>query len=142
MERRPPEPAWILYDGLCALCDRAVVWLLRRDRRGALRFAPLQGETATRVRARHPALPPLDETLLLVERPESPAERVRVRSDAALAILARLGGIWRLAVLLRVVPRPLRDAAYRGLARRRKRWFGELSACRVPGEEERARFLP
>jgi predicted DCC family thiol-disulfide oxidoreductase YuxK len=140
-----PEPAWILYDGLCGLCDRWVRWLLARDRRAAFRFAPLQGATAAEVRARHPelnpALPPPDETVILVERPESAGERVRVRSDAALAIVARLGGLWRLAALLRAVPRPLRDAAYRCIARRRKRWFGVLPACRRPAAAERARFL-
>ena len=139
--RRLPE-AWILYDGLCGLCDRSAAWVLARDRRGAFRFAPLQGETAEAVRSRHPALPPLDETMVLVEAPDTPAERGRVRSDAALEIPVRLGGLWRLATILRVVPRPLRDAAYRLVARRRKRWFGELASCRVPSEAERARFLP
>jgi predicted DCC family thiol-disulfide oxidoreductase YuxK len=124
------------------MCDRWVAWLLPRDRRGAFRFTPLQGETAARVRARHPTLPPLDETMVLVEAPESPAERVRVRSDAALAILAGVGGGWRVAAALgRLVPPPLRDAVYRFVARRRKTWFGELAACRVPSPAERARFL-
>jgi predicted DCC family thiol-disulfide oxidoreductase YuxK len=136
------EPAWILYDGVCGLCDRSVRWLLARDLRGAFRFAPLQGATAARVRSRHPALPPIDETMVLVESPESEAERVRVRSDAALAILARLGGGWQLlAALGRLVPPPLRDAVYRFVARRRKRWFGELTACKVPAAAERERFL-
>ena len=133
---------WVLYDGVCGLCDRGVAWLVRHDRRGALRFAPLQGETAAAVRARHPALPPLDETMIFVEAPGTPAERVRVRSDSALAIVARLGGGWRLvAALGRIVPPPLRDSVYRFVARRRKRWFGELATCRIPSAEERARFL-
>jgi predicted DCC family thiol-disulfide oxidoreductase YuxK len=118
-----------------------VVFLLARDRRGALRFAPLQGVKAADLGARHPKLPPLDETMVLVEAPESAAERVRVRSDAALAILARLGGPWRLAAVLRIFPAPLRDAVYRFVARRRKRWFGELDACRVPSADDRTRFL-
>jgi len=141
MVRSQRGSAWILYDGLCGLCDRSVAWVLARDRRGAFRFAALQGEHAARVRDRHPTLPPLDETMVLVEAPETPGERVRVRSDAALAIVAGLGGLWRLAALLRVVPGPLRDAAYRFFARRRKRWFGELAACRVPTPEQRRRFL-
>jgi len=136
-----PPPAWVLYDGLCGLCDASVRFLLARDRAGRLRFAPLQGPTAAAVRARHPALPPLDETILLVDSPRTPAERVRVRSDAALAALGRLGGGWRLAGLLRAVPRPLRDAVYRFVARRRTRWFGRLDACRVPSAEQRRRFL-
>jgi predicted DCC family thiol-disulfide oxidoreductase YuxK len=123
------------------MCDASVRWLLARDRRGALAFAPLEGEVAAAVRARHPELPPVDETVVLVESPETPAERVRVRSDAALAIVARLGGAWRATALLRLVPRPLRDLVYRFVARRRFAWFGRLEACRIPTPEERARFL-
>lgn len=134
-------PAWVLYDGECGLCDRSVRFLLPRDRRERLRFAPLQGERAAALRRRHPALPPLDETFLLVEDPERPAERVRLRSDGALRALELLGGPWNLVKLLRIVPAPLRDAVYRFVARRRTRWFGRLESCRLPSAAERRRFL-
>jgi predicted DCC family thiol-disulfide oxidoreductase YuxK len=123
------------------MCDAAVRWLLARDRRGALRFAPLEGAVAAAVRSRHPGLPPIDETMVLVEAPESPDERVRVRSDAALAILARLGGLWRATTVFRLVPPVVRDLLYRFVARRRLAWFGRLDACRIPTPAERARFL-
>ena len=134
-------PAWVLFDGECNLCDRSVQWLLRHDRKAALRFGALEGGAGGEVRARHPRLPSADETIVLVESPGTPEERVRVRSDAALAILARLGGGWRLATLLRIVPRPLRDLVYGAVAKRRRRWFGRLPACRIPTPEERSRFL-
>jgi len=131
----------VLYDGLCGLCDRSVQFLLRHDSGARLRFATLQGGIGAAVRRRHPVLPPIDETILLVEAPETAAERVRVLSDAALAAIARLGGAWRLAAALRLVPRPLRDAVYGFVARRRTRWFGRLDACRIATPEERSRFL-
>ena len=136
-----PTPDWVLYDGLCGLCDRAVVFLLKRDRTGRLRFGALQGKSAAAVRLRHPDLPPADETFVLVARPDSVDERVRVRSDAALTALAHLGGLYRLATVLKVIPRPLRDALYSAVARRRTRWFGRLDTCRVPTPAERVRFL-
>lgn len=134
-------PAWVLFDGRCGLCDASVRWLIRRDRRRALRFAPLEGAAAAGVRARHPDLPDADETMVLVEGPGTGSERVRVRSDAALAILARLGGVWRMAALFRVVPPSVRDLSYRFVARRRTRWFGRLETCRIPTADERSRFL-
>jgi len=140
---RAAAPAWVLFDGLCNLCDGWVRWLVTHDRRRALRYGPLQGESAAALRARHPELPSGDETVLLVEAPGTPAERVRWRSRAALATLARLGGGWRLlATLLRLVPRAVADAVYRFVARRRIRWFGRRAACRVPTAEERELFLP
>ena len=131
----------MLFDGECGFCDASVQWLLARDRRGRYLFGALQGASAKAVRLRHPELPPADETMLLVEAPSTPAERVWTRSDAGLRILAGLGGYWRLAALARAIPRPLRDAAYRFVARRRIRWFGRLESCRIPGPAERERFL-
>lgn len=135
------EVAWVLFDGRCGLCDAAVRWLLARDSRAALRFAALEGRVAAAVRARHPGLPAADETLLLVESPGTAAERVRVRSRAAIASVARLGDGFRAAALLLAVPSFLRDPLYRFVARRRTRWCGRLPACRVPGPAERERFL-
>jgi predicted DCC family thiol-disulfide oxidoreductase YuxK len=138
---REARPSWILFDGECGLCDAVVVWVLRHDREGSFRYGALQGAAAARVRARHPGLPSPDETMMLVESPETPAERVRTRSDAALAIVAGLGGAWRLVAALRLVPRPIRDALYGFVARRRRRWFGRRDACRVPTAGERELFL-
>ena len=128
--------AIIYYDGLCGLCDRFVQFVLRRDRAARYRFAPLQGSTA---RERVPSTldPETSQTVILDD-----GGRFRVRSDAVLAILTGLGGAWRLAGSLRMVPRPLRDAVYDLVARHRSRWFGRRAECRVPEPAQRDRFLP
>lgn len=126
----------VYFDGLCGLCDRFVRFVVARDRRGRYRFAPLQGTTA---RSRLPSHlnPEASQTVILED-----AGRFRVRSDAALRVVAGLGGAWRAAALLLVIPRPLRDAVYDWIARHRFRWFGRRQECRVPGPDERERFLP
>jgi predicted DCC family thiol-disulfide oxidoreductase YuxK len=43
--------------------------------------------------------------------------------------------------VLRLVPRMMRDPAYRWLARNRYRWFGRSDACWLPAPEHAARFL-
>jgi len=147
-----PEPAppvspvagpLVLYDGHCGLCDRSVRWLIDRDPRAVLRFAPLQGETAAPILVRHGVDSSREfSTMLVVENLGGPNERLRSRSDGALAALSLLGGTWRaLAVVARWVPRWLRDRAYDFVARRRFRWFGRLEACRIPTAAERARFM-
>lgn len=137
----PAQPAWVLYDGTCGLCDRSVQWLLRRDRRAALRFARLEGPIGEEVRARHPRLPDAEETLLLVVSPRGIDERVYCRSAAAVRAVASLGGRFGGVKLLLLVPPALRDALYSWVARNRRRWFGRLESCRVPTPEERSRFL-
>ena len=126
----------VYFDGLCNLCDGFVRFLLAHDRRRRYRFAPLQGETArSRLEGRFTGE---ELATVVLEEPK----RFRVRSDAALAITSGLGGVWRLAALLRVVPRPLRDALYDHVARKRFEWYGRRDACRVPTPEEQDRFLP
>lgn len=134
-------PDLVLYDGGCGLCHRSVAFLARRDRDGTrFVFAPLGGKTAAArvMETDAGAFPPGTVVVLSADG------RVLVRSDAALHALSRLGGLWRaLAATFRAVPRPLRDAVYRLVARLRRRLFPPPSgACpRLPaGLAER--FLP
>ena len=66
---------------------------------------------------------------------------VHVRSTAALRVLRGLGLPYSLLYPFIVVPRPIRDAVYDGIAARRYRWFGRSEECRIPTPEERERFL-
>jgi predicted DCC family thiol-disulfide oxidoreductase YuxK len=131
----PAPPVVVYFDGVCGLCNRFVDLLLRQDRKGRLLFAPLQGETA---RARLPGLLSAGlDTVVLVD-----ASGTHTRSEAILRTLTALGGLWRLAGLLRLVPRGWRDGLYDAITRRRYRWFGKRPDCRLPTAEERTRFLP
>ncbi len=133
---RGVHPPVIYYDGHCGFCDRAVQWVLRRDRQRIFRFAPLQGPTAAG-RFGEPEGNAEGWTLLLEDE-----AGVHERSDAALRIMARLGGLYTAARVLLWVPRGLRDGVYRWFARNRYRWFGTVDACRIPSSEERELFLP
>jgi len=134
----PVDPARhpvLFFDGVCGLCDRTVTQLLRQDRAGVLRFAPLQGETAARL------LPEEDvkglASVVLID-----GAGTHRRSDAIVRVLGHLGGRSRVyAGLLRAVPRPVRDLGYRFVARARYRVFGKKDVCRMPTAEERGRFL-
>lgn len=124
----------LYFDGVCGLCNRFVDWLIRHDREGRLRYAPLQGRAAA---ARLPAADIAGLTTVVLERDG----HVSRRSTAAIEAMASLGGPWRAASLLKAVPRPLRDAVYDRVARRRYGWFGRREACRLPTEAERPLFL-
>jgi predicted DCC family thiol-disulfide oxidoreductase YuxK len=130
----------LLYDGVCGFCDATVQFIIDRDRRGEMRFAPLQGEFAADVLQRHPELKTVD-SLILVERTSSGVERISTRSEAVVRIGEYLGHGWGAARLLRIVPRFLRDAGYDLFARFRYRLFGRLDSCPVPAPAVRARFI-
>lgn len=134
MSREPR--AIILFDSLCVLCSANAQFVLRRDRRAHFLLASLQSEAGTALCRRFGIDPADPETLILVE-----GDRARRDSDAVLAIYRGLGWPWRLLTALRIVPRPVRDAAYRWVARNRYRLFGRRAACWAPAERWRERML-
>ncbi|MFT3762093.1 MAG: thiol-disulfide oxidoreductase DCC family protein [Pseudoxanthomonas sp.] len=128
--------AIVVFDGVCALCNGWVDFLLERDRRRRYRFAAMQSD-AGRVLLREHGLDPDDlvSFLLLDER------GAHTDTDAIVRVLSGLGGAWRIAAMGRLAPRFVRDPLYRLVARNRYRWFGRHDACRIPGPSERDRFL-
>jgi predicted DCC family thiol-disulfide oxidoreductase YuxK len=132
----PTPRAIILFDGVCNLCNGAVRFIIERDPHAQFAFAPLQSAAARALLEKHGAPTPLPDSMVLIE-----GGRVYVRSAAVLRIARGLGFPWRLAYALAAVPRPLRDWAYRLIARSRYRWFGKSESCMVPTPELRARFL-
>ena len=130
----------VLFDGVCAFCDRTVRWLMQRDPAGRLRYAPLQGETAADLRERHREIPDDVDTLVYVEVVGG-RQRVHLRSRAIFALCAELQPAPGWLPWVAWLPAPLADLGYRLFISQRYRLFGKLDACRVPGEAERARFL-
>lgn len=137
----PAAPTVVLFDGLCGLCSGFVRFALRRDRRAALRFAPLQGPAAARLLEGEPAGADDRSTVVVVVSPGTPEQRLLRRSAATLYVCEELGGAWRLAALLLLVPAFVRDFVYDRVARARHRLSGRLDACMVPDERDRARFI-
>lgn len=130
----------LLYDGVCGVCNAAVRTILRFDPHGTLRFAALDSDFALQVFARHPAVKDVD-SVVFVDEPEQPGERVAVRSAAALRVVDYLGGPWKVLTAARVIPAPLRDWLYDRIAGVRYRIFGKYDTCPLPPPEVRARFL-
>lgn len=145
----PHDPAAIiLFDGLCAFCDGSVQLLMRLDRRQRLRFAPLQSEAGQHLLERFEVPPETDSIVVipladpLRDLANSPGQQTALtESDAAIAIARLLGLPWSLAVVFKIIPRPLRDGLYRFIARHRYRLVGRREACRVPTPRQRAVVL-
>lgn len=138
------KPVVLLFDGECGFCQWSVRFVVRRDLEGVFRYAPLASPQGRALLAAAGTPDPgsggagpsgPEETVVLVDQ-----DRVHLRSDAVVEVLRRLPR-WRLvAALLRWVPRPLRDAGYRGVARIRRRLFPPPLACPLPDPELRARL--
>jgi len=128
--------AIIVFDGVCALCNGWVDFLLARDRRQRYRFAAMQSPAGRRLLATHGLDPDDPASFLLLD-----GQGAQTDTDAITRVLSGLGGGWRIAALARLLPRAIRDRLYRIVARNRYRLFGRRDACRMPDPSQQHRFL-
>ena len=126
----------LLYDGHCALCNSWVRWVLKHDRDAVFRFAALQSDFAGELLAKHGIDSNQRATIVVVEN-----DHALTRSDAALAVIARMPGFWKYLRFARYCPRLLRDSIYSYIARNRFRWFPRYESCPLPPVAHRDRFV-
>lgn len=131
----------LLFDGHCGLCDAAVQWILNRDVSGVFRMAPLHGETAAEILARHPDLPDQLDSLILVEVVNG-REVLHWESRSVTRAARHLPAPWSLLRLFGGIPVWIADPMYRWMARNRTKFMGRKEVCRMPSSDEMGRILP
>ncbi|WP_342410491.1 thiol-disulfide oxidoreductase DCC family protein [Paenibacillus sp. FSL R10-2778] len=126
----------VLIDGVCHLCQRVVRFIIPRDPDAKFLFAPLQNEIAAKLMKESGLQPGQLNTVILLENGVYYTE-----SAAVLRIARKLRFPWPAAYVFILVPRPLRNALYRYVAKNRYRWFGRDEQCMLPTPEIKRRFL-
>jgi predicted DCC family thiol-disulfide oxidoreductase YuxK len=139
-----PDPSIpvLLYDGECGLCNGVVRFLLRHDPAGRLHFASLQSAPG-QAYLKAQGLPTADfGTLVFVPDWNDPSPGAfLLRTSGALAAFAELGGAWRAAAWLRVIPAFLRDPFYTLVSRTRYAIFGKYRPRPLADPSWEKRFL-
>jgi predicted DCC family thiol-disulfide oxidoreductase YuxK len=126
----------ILFDGVCNFCNGAVNFVIKKDKKSALKFAPLQSTEAHVLLASYD-VPSADmKTFIFIENGRS-----YIRSAAALRVCRYLNSFWPLMYGFIIIPKFIRDGIYNQIAKNRYRWFGKKEVCMVPTPEVRSRFL-
>jgi predicted DCC family thiol-disulfide oxidoreductase YuxK len=133
---RPTAHGVVLFDGTCAFCERAVVFIARRDPRGYFRFGASQTPRAAALLAEHGLTRDTARSIILLE-----GGQAYLRSTATLRIAARLPAPWSWFRAGLAVPRPIRDGLYRIVAAIRHRLAGRSNACEVPPPDIRERII-
>ncbi len=128
------ESPFVLFDGVCNLCNGTVKTIVRFDRKGQFHFASLQSEYAQALIERH-ELQDFPESVILFY-----GGKCYYKSDAVMKMATLLGFPYSLLVVGKVLPRAWRDAIYDLVARNRYRWFGKRESCMLPDENLRKRF--
>jgi predicted DCC family thiol-disulfide oxidoreductase YuxK len=131
----PGQPI-ILFDGVCNLCNSAVNFVIKRDKKFILKFATLQSNLAKDLLATH-HLPANElESFVFIEN-----NKIDTRSTAALKVCKHLSGLWPLMYGFIIVPKFIRDGIYNWISKNRYQWFGIRDECMMPTPDLRARFL-
>jgi predicted DCC family thiol-disulfide oxidoreductase YuxK len=131
----------VLYDGVCALCNGLVQFLLTHDRRRIFRFASLQSPMGQAIVKRFGGNPKDLTSFYLVANYRADNARALTRSRAALFVMSELGWPWKFARVVDVLPTAILDRAYDLVARTRYRIFGRYDQCLAPRPEFRDRFV-
>ena len=126
----------ILFDGVCNFCNSAVNFVIKRDKKKTIVFAPLQ-TTAGQVLLQQYNLPADDmQSFVFIDN-----GKAYTRSTAALKVCPYLRRLWPLCYVFIIVPKFIRDGIYNWIAKNRYKWFGVRDQCMIPTPEVKARFL-
>lgn len=126
----------ILFDGVCNLCNSAVLFVIKHDLNENFLFASLQGEVGQQILTKYNLpLQQLNSFVLLQD------DKIYLKSSAALQVAQQLDGVWKCFYIFNIVPKFIRDGIYSWIAKNRYRWFGKKDACIIPSPHLQQRFL-
>lgn len=126
----------ILFDGICNFCNGAVQFVLKRDRKKRILFAPMQSDAAKTLLKKYGLEVNEFSSFVFIEN-----GKAYTRSTAALRVCRYLRLLWPLCYGAIIVPPFIRNGIYDWVARHRYKWFGVRTSCMIPTPEIRERFL-
>ena len=133
----PENKKLILFDGVCNLCNEAVLNIIKQDKKDIFLFKALQSNTGKNI---------INELGIDTSKIDSivlyiPGEDYFIKSEAAFKIANEFYGIWKLIQVFRIFPVFFNDFFYDFIARNRYRWFGKKEECMIPTEKLNSKFL-
>ena len=135
-DKSSPITPVILFDGVCNFCNSSVNFVIKRDRKQRIKFAPLQTDIG-KCLVQEFGLPADDlQSFIFIEK-----GLLYKKSTSALKVCKYLNGLWPLCYGFIIIPVFIRDGVYDFIAKRRYKWFGRKEECIVPSMEIRSRFL-
>lgn len=133
----PERKKIILFDGVCNLCDNAVQYVIKHDKKDIFRFVALQSDLGKEILNHLKIDPSKTDSIILYE----PGVAYFYKSDAALEILNELGGLLKWSIIFKMIPSSLRNPIYDYVAKNRYKWYGKKDACIIPTPDLKAKFL-
>lgn len=127
----------ILFDGVCNLCNDAVIKVIKYDKKNTFLFTALQSEAAQKILSQLDIDTSKIDSIILYD----PEETYYIKAPAALRIMNEFSGVWKLIQVFRIFPKGFNNFFYDYIARNRYKWFGKKDSCMIPTPELKAKFL-
>ncbi len=137
IEKLPESKKIILFDGVCNLCNSAVLKVIKNDKKNIFVFASLQSGVGKEITDYLNIDTSKIDSIILFE----PKIAYYIKSTAALKIANHFGGFWTLFQGFMIFPKPFRDVIYNFVAKNRYKWFGKKEYCMILTSELKDKFL-
>ncbi len=126
----------VFFDGVCNLCNAAVNFIIKHDKKKHFLFASLQSDVAKEILLQYNLKKINLESIILLEN-----EKIYLKSTAALKIARKLNHGFFLLYIFMLIPKFIRNYAYDYIAANRYKWYGKKSSCMLPSDNIKNRFL-
>ena len=136
-ETIPKNKKLILFDGVCNLCNNAVLKIIRQDKNDIFLFTSIQSNVGKNI---------INELGIDISKIDSivlyiPRGNYFIKSEAVFKIANEFKGAWKIIQIFRIFPDFLNNLFYDFVARNRYRWFGKKEECMIPSEKLNSKFL-
>ncbi len=126
----------ILFDGVCNLCNWSVNFIIKHDINNRFKFTPQQSKIGKKILLAKGFNPLDSSTIVLVA-----GDKLFTKSDAIIEIGKQLSGWPKTVIILKIVPKLIRDYAYSIIAKYRYNIFGKKQVCMIPTSNYKDKFI-
>jgi len=128
---------FILFDGVCNLCNSSVRYVIKHDKKNRFMFTALQSKVGKEIINEFQIDTYKTDSILLY----SPEHGIDYKSTAALKIAFFLGFPNSLISVFFIIPPFIRNWVYDYIAKNRYKWYGKKESCMIPTPELKSKFL-
>ncbi len=125
----------VLFDGVCNLCNKTVLFLIKQDKNNHLHFAAMQTIAGESIIKKHAVKTNFRSVVFIKD------ELVFYKSDAVIEIIKQLSGWPRIVMIGLIFPRFLRNWIYDLVANNRYKFFGKQASCSMPSKANEHKFI-
>ncbi len=134
--RNKIERGIVLFDGDCNFCNKTVQYIIKYDREDKICFASQQSKTGIKIMNENNCLDKSLNTIVFIKD-----KNVFVKADAIIEISQLLTGFPKIIIILKMVPKIVRDNIYGAFSKYRYNIFGKKNECIIPTKEIKSKFI-